>query len=1314
MLKHVTLALDHLDPESWTRHEVEDVRDFLMTQFAKFPDTARIYHKAVSQLTDVTPVTEDEVEALGKMEGPFYVVVFPGDPVTWVVAAFLLIAAAVVITMAPMVAPPPPSALGRNQNAPSPNNELSQRTNQARINGRIPDIYGTVRSTPDLIAAPYKIFENNREVEYAYMCIGRGSYEVSNVRDGETLCVNIPGTSVMVYGPYNGPNMYDPLVTGSGVPQLTVGTFRQVPVLNTKRSNSINGQVLRPSNVSSFTGQGNIRFRYPNVIELPPNSPEDFTQTFSEGDEITITGASMEAGDVLNQILYPQVTMHDVIQKYPRNSSRHTYDTGDMGPPTGGGSLLIPYYTDEFGNNPGANATALFIPGSSVTLTQLFDTWIGPDPDGLDLSGTFNVASVSIDGPLNETEVRYAVPTLLIVRLSSPALINPDWGTKDGLNWRPELHYAPRLAFRVENDAGESYDFDVNGTYTIVSVTSRQIVVSNPSAVSADWELLPDHGGASPYMSPTIIASGMKWVGPFVLEDHEMISVFANFVAPNGLYKDNGMVDGQEAVVVEIELEVTAVNLLDEPIDDPEFHRVTMIGSDALKETVAMTLQARLSFFGRCQVRARRVTETDEDFEGTVVDEVRWRDLYSVSGVDETNFGNITTAMAITFATASALAVKERKLNMIVQRKVPDYVDGVFTDELTPSNDTARIMAAVCRDRYIGGRSLLEFDAVNFFATAAEVETYFGHSSVRQFCYTFDKDNLSFEEILSTIASSMFCVAYRRGNVIKLSFERLTDDSTLIFNHRNKLPGTEKRTISFGKNNDNDGVQYSYVDPVDDSINTVYLPPGYASLNPKKVESVGIRNHLQAYFHIWRVWNRIRYHNAIVEFDATHEADLLVTNDRILVSDGTRQPTQEGEVIDVDGTLLTLSQKVDLTGSPSNQIFLQLYDGTTESISVTAGPAANQVVLGAAPTLPLVYDADKFARTTFVIVGSTDAKLTAFLTAERTPNGHMVSSVTAINYDARYYANDTDYINDLIGEEGYGRGGGFTPGDGDEFAPEPEVTRPLEQLFYWKYLNYARIWSTPYPDDGEWEIYDMTYGLSPGWNTILYFDSDVYEPWPSMLTLDDGPCTLVFTISDPVPVAYFRFLTEGVDQEGNWFSEDVIFYEGETGVKYSNNMYSEIWWIDVWYPGVDTGEQAPTNMRVAIGTSPLLYGWDPLITVNCSEMTIGGNRIRGFYNLSGSIVTGGYYVAAEQRLIGVYTSYNLTTGATTFNVEVDVPDGAEPSFYNVVGVGFGNYLHSAATVSGTWRFSWSISSALEFPSSGTKTIRIDPMLLGSP
>ncbi|MCX6822118.1 MAG: host specificity factor TipJ family phage tail protein, partial [Candidatus Aenigmarchaeota archaeon] len=447
-------------------------------------------------------------------------------------------------------------------------------------------------------------------------------------------------------------------------------------------------------------------------------------------------------------------------------------------------------------------------------------------------------------------------------------------------------------------------------------------------------------------------------------------------------------------------------------------------GSTEDSITRAITIKAEPTFLtlaefdGHIQVSMQRITETNRTFQGSVIDEIKWRDLYTFSSTGKTEFGNVTTVNLVSKATESALALKERKFNCLITRKLPSRISGsTFTTALYETRDIADILSSVCLDPFIGNRALAEIDFDSIYDTSAEIADYFGSDKVSEFAYTFDSDNLSFEETVSMISSCAFSIAYRRGNVIKLSFEKANNNPTLLFNHRNKVPKTEVRTFSFGNNNDNDGIELEYTNPDDDTLVTYYLPTDQSAVNPRKVEIIGIRSQLQAHFHANRYYNKLRYQNTTLEFEGTQETNLLILQDKIVVTDGTRSGVQDGEILAVNGLEVTLSQAVTLN-SGTNYLFLQHVDGTLEAIAVATGSTNRKLVLAAAPRLPLAVDYDLYARCVFNLVGTSPGRASEFLVVEKNIRSPFSATIKSINYDTRYYQNDLDLINNVVNENG--------------------------------------------------------------------------------------------------------------------------------------------------------------------------------------------------------------------------------------------------------------------------------------------------------
>ncbi|KPM96745.1 hypothetical protein AOR11_24230, partial [Vibrio alginolyticus] len=429
-------------------------------------------------------------------------------------------------------------------------------------------------------------------------------------------------------------------------------------------------------------------------------------------------------------------------------------------------------------------------------------------------------------------------------------------------------------------------------------------------------------------------------------------------------------------------------------------------GSAKSRQTVGTTLDM-VTFQGRCSVRARRLTPTPAVT--TVVDEVKWQALYGAFPLQSTMYEHETVFRARTYATTGALSVKSRKINFDLQRMLPTYKNGAMTTELFPTSSFADALVSMALDDKIGRRTIDEIDIENIYRTYNDIVDYFGTPLAAEFCATIDDTNLSFEELVTNLCDAVFCTAYRQNNKLKIYFERPTDNSVLLFNFRNIIPDSYKHDLTLGMMDDYDGLIYEYTDPADDTRINIYLPDKGAK-NPKEVKSVGVRNKWQAHFNAYRLWNKLRFQRKSITFDATPESELLVLRDRIAVADYRNGIHQSGDVVQQEGLILTLSHDVDFIAGKSYVIYLQMGDGTVDLLPITAGSAKNKVVLGRLPNGALKLSSDDFVNTIYTVVNDDTKDSLPYLVAKKDPVDKFSNTVTAVNYDVRYYLNDKDFI----------------------------------------------------------------------------------------------------------------------------------------------------------------------------------------------------------------------------------------------------------------------------------------------------------------
>lgn len=202
-----------------TAVETDDICGYLVAKYAVWPEGARIYFDGF----DVTPHDEAGVQHLQTLSGEFTVTVAPKGPQ----ALPLLLMTAVSIGIGYLLRPDIDVGAEQGSWDPgSPTNSPGRISNRERIGKRVPDLYGPVRHTPDLLAPTIVRYEDGQRVEYSYMCVGRGymADDRFDIFDGDVPVNTIQGYSAAVWRP--GANIFSN-------PQHEVGESIDVDALGT-------------------------------------------------------------------------------------------------------------------------------------------------------------------------------------------------------------------------------------------------------------------------------------------------------------------------------------------------------------------------------------------------------------------------------------------------------------------------------------------------------------------------------------------------------------------------------------------------------------------------------------------------------------------------------------------------------------------------------------------------------------------------------------------------------------------------------------------------------------------------------------------------------------------------------------------------------------------------------------------------------------------------------------------------------------------------------------------------------------------------
>lgn len=558
--------------------------------------------------------------------------------------------------------------------------------------------------------------------------------------------------------------------------------------------------------------------------------------------------------------------------------------------------------------------------------------------------------------------------------------------------------------------------YDISGTYTIASVTETEIVVTIPPAQQAGWDAIETN-----YMLVTsrawqnnttpanwaLIDPGAGWtehnfaiainpvgvtafIGPFVVSGTDVCLV--NLIAPQGLYKK-----GQTTEYFSIEVQYVFENL-----DNPGEITNGIITLSSNREEQSATSVFFTTPYTNATLTLNRTSARDYSFNGSVIDDVKWRDLYLMKIPEENQYGNVTTCLALTKGTQSALKLKELQVNMQWLRNAE--IDGGLQ---VSSNNWADVILSIHLDPYFGRGSIETINKTNLYAVQQEIIDYFGSDLFIKVGYTFDSLKTRYEEALSILCDAVNVTYIPIGNQINFFFERPQDNAGLQFGALNKnfSSGEERISRSFKPFNEHDSVVLTYRDQVTRTTETLYFPEDRSGFRPLEVNYLGCINRRPALVHGWREYYKLINGREQHEFTALDVGRLANRGLRIDVIDNTDFMNNSGYITQQSGLKVTLSEPASFNGV-NKSIGLTRSDGSVEVIPITeVSDDEFSVFLTRQPTEAIYTGWDR-EKTQYTLLSDNERLNSARLVRETEYNGPDDIRVNCINYTPLYYQQD--------------------------------------------------------------------------------------------------------------------------------------------------------------------------------------------------------------------------------------------------------------------------------------------------------------------
>ena len=878
--------------------------------------------------------------------------------------------------------------------------ELAEaKANTARLGGVVPEVFGEFRRYPDYLLPPRKFFATKRtQTNRLFMCVGVGEYDVdiSSVRVGESLLTSIDGATYQIYAP------------GADVSSDPASEWWHT-------STEIGG---------TSTGNAGIPLKKTSNVS---DFPEATAFTFN-GDEISIPGGagSFPAGwDAGLTLRVEQYLDYEIEAGGARDIIRGPLD--QLGP-------FVGMKIEIAGDNEGLyeihsyTAGSTTDPGSASTLTASaaparYDFDVTPvtftlslngtgqevtlNTDVINLSGLLSAINGQIDGTIDaqddgggQVQIVEQGPTYTGEPITVTGDTTDVFGSSPvGVTGDPTVTVPAEITLSYDNGDPVT-GFTPDAARMAIGYEGMLYLVDGATTSTIELTRLDDEG--DPDVSwpgfdtitttdAVIFVSGESattgWAGPFIAcPDGETTDTLEYDVFfPGGLaYLDSKgrVLDTNQYIDLEWR---------EAGSGDP-WTRVSETIRDGTLDQIGFTYTVILPSAIRPEVRMRRRGDGDA---AKAKRNVEW---YALRAKLDAPSSYPWTTMSVELENASQISAQsEQQINLIPKRKIPVLVAGNWTAGNFATRD---IIPAV---RYMAETVGMPYDN----EAMVELDTLY-KSRGDYFDYVFNETTVR-DAIKKALRAGMAELTIEDG-AIKPVREGVRTVFEQAFSPQNMTGDGLTRSFSSVRPDDADGVDVEYTDGSTWAQETVECRlPGDAGNKVETIKLDGVTDRTRA----WRIGMRYRRQMAYRRWEYRFTTELEGLNAGYksyvpLLDDipGYGQSSIMRSIVDAGGgdAKITVTEDMDWSGTGHVVAFRNEYGELVGPYSATIGDNDREIVAA----IPAVDWPDTTARQEppHVYFGTAEKWTFPALVQSVEPSGGLEVGISAVNYDARVYADD--------------------------------------------------------------------------------------------------------------------------------------------------------------------------------------------------------------------------------------------------------------------------------------------------------------------
>lgn len=615
---------------------------------------------------------------------------------------------------------------------------------------------------------------------------------------------------------------------------------------------------------------------------------------------------------------------------------------------------------------------------SSTVLTDVLETFESPEVNGQELEYPGEVDAIVRSGSFNA-----------LSGATTFTITVPDGAPLDNVK---ALAPSGTAVVQFSYGAGPTV---FNQTCTLTGFTTVSGIVTFTFTSSA-WGADASGSGISFSINPNLIAE--RVLGPYSLAV-PCSRIHWNVVFPRGLKG-----------TVQIRSAWWKVNDGGEEVAGTRETRVDSFTDDTFDQRF-YTLKATPSA-GQGKYRAQFSRVTDQlDTSGN--DIAKLEEVYAVRYYATKIMPGVTIIKVTTKATEQATGYSERKFNVRWSR----HVRSLDSDAVSPSRNFGRIMAHIWT---LAGNQIAGLNVTKL----AEINAEFGADSpLLRFDGSFDDADLSLGERLQIVANHARCTVWRDGPRWTVTRDQARPYPEMQFDYRN-LAARGESSISYSANlpASFDGIELEYVKE-DTQATKAYVRLSIASgavaagssRNPKKIRLSGCTTSAQAENRAQMEARRLLYQRTTVSDTALSDAAALGLGAMVRWVDpadfGGAEGLQAGEVIGIDGDVISTSEPVEWAGEVTGRILFTGEDGQYLGGPVECYPAPGGLIeLASVPTGLYVAGSARQCGSRYAFApGLTADEIESqglYTLTDATPGGDGTVSIALAQYDPRIYEAD--------------------------------------------------------------------------------------------------------------------------------------------------------------------------------------------------------------------------------------------------------------------------------------------------------------------